>query len=214
MPYQNVEAGENIDLGNLNSNVSLFDGIACNDDHKTVFLPTSKSSFTFNTPQLNHFLEEATLEFWFKPTEALSETKYLAKATGANTFKGMEIFINSLGQLICAPFSRDHGFEPYVIFEKYNDAFADESGWFHVSCGYSYRGTIIGTLSNSKFEEVQEFPIANEVSFIPRHSLNFEIGGTEAMFIKEVRFWSVLRRSDQIFKWKLMQLDPEVFPPK
>ena len=45
-----------------------FDGIACDDGHLTPFLGAAPSSLRFNTPDMDDWLSEATVEFWIRPT--------------------------------------------------------------------------------------------------------------------------------------------------
>jgi len=44
-----------------------FDGIACNDGHKAVMLHDDLSYFRFNTPAIQDWMSENTVEFWIKP---------------------------------------------------------------------------------------------------------------------------------------------------
>jgi len=53
------------DLKHQKTEVS-FDGITCNDGHRALFLESSLSSVSFDTPSLNGENQQNTIEFWFR----------------------------------------------------------------------------------------------------------------------------------------------------
>jgi len=43
-----------------------FDGVACDDGHSTMKLLSANSNLMFNTPMMDDWMSETSLEFWFK----------------------------------------------------------------------------------------------------------------------------------------------------
>ena len=48
-----------------------------------------------------------------------------------------EIFIQG-GELVCAPFGTEQIRDPVISFEEFSMENADQFGWWHISCSYSY----------------------------------------------------------------------------
>jgi len=55
-----------------------FDGVACDDGHSTMKLLSENSNLMFNSPMMDDWMSETSIQFWFK----ISDWKPIEESVG------------------------------------------------------------------------------------------------------------------------------------
>jgi hypothetical protein len=111
-------------------------------------LKDDNSNFSFQTPLMDDWMSEASLNFWFKIddwNQLISKKTTLTRSIfGMKSSDGFDQYweINLRnGVLYVAPFGTRKMSEPFMIFPEFNEANSDELGWWHLSCYYQFYAT-------------------------------------------------------------------------
>lgn len=199
----------------------VFDGIACNDHHMTTQLDGRDSYIRFLTPELDQWMSENTIEFWFKVLDraVYSEDTLLFSMTseGSSPFLYYHIYTQG-GKLKCAPFGNQSFKDPIVTFQAFSPENEDTYGWWHVACSYSFQQVARGALVNTRVTESQEETMVGLPKFYPQNKIvasfgkptsdTFGMASAQRMLVKEFRFWSKQLQQNELLNNRYRQVDP------
>lgn len=129
-----------------------------------------------------------------------------------------ELFVQN-GVLYCAPFGSQSINDVKLAFSQFNQPNEDKFGWWHASCSYSFQKITRASLFNTKVNTEQSLPLKDSSNFFPQDSLQASFGLStvsspskpiNGLLIKEVRYWSTQRTSEQIAQHRFSQIDPTI----
>ena len=155
-----------------------------------------------------------TVEFWFKLSnsrsyKSLSHIFSITDPVTSRTF--MEIFI-AKNKLVCAPFGAQDRKRPYLMFDNFNLINEDQTGWWHISCSYSYKKEIEATLFNTNTSTTkrkayskknhQYLPMRRPFIAYFGKPRNIGKASIDGVYLKEVRVWSAHIKPEQVAKYR------------